>query len=138
MTFTYEIVAYSRDPVNRYNHYDHVRTNDPKVAYAFDGNVPLLFKGSSQERVATIHSCNYQTLQEIITYAKFSIPNEDASEKLHFLFGDNTLGGNSLAHSGGKHWYYTRGDRRFCLPTIDHPNLLYIHAAPCCGPLHAL
>ncbi|ONK78127.1 uncharacterized protein A4U43_C02F14630 [Asparagus officinalis] len=77
-----------KDPVNRRNNYSHNGTNDPKMAYPFDSNVLLFFEGSSQERVAIIRSGDYWTLREIVTDAKFSVPNEDALMKPHFLFRD--------------------------------------------------
>ncbi|ONK81041.1 uncharacterized protein A4U43_C01F24600 [Asparagus officinalis] len=42
-----DMVSYSTTPVYHHNHYGHDGTHDPKMAYAFDGNVPLFLDGSS-------------------------------------------------------------------------------------------
>ncbi|ONK60625.1 uncharacterized protein A4U43_C08F20700 [Asparagus officinalis] len=82
-----DAVAYSNALVDRYNHSGHDGTHDPKVAYAFDGYVPLLFEGSNQERIETICSGNNRTLREIITNATFLGPHEDVSVKPYFSSG---------------------------------------------------
>ncbi|ONK73343.1 uncharacterized protein A4U43_C04F30020 [Asparagus officinalis] len=76
-------------PVDHHNQFSHDGTHDPEVAYTFDGNAPLFFKGSSQEMIETIRFVNNKTLQEIITDANFLVPHEDVSVKLHFLFKDS-------------------------------------------------
>ncbi|ONK58446.1 uncharacterized protein A4U43_C09F12860 [Asparagus officinalis] len=74
--------------VDRRNHYGHDGTHDPKVAYAFDGNVRLFLKESGQERIETIRSSDYRTLGALVLYLRRSsllLPMIEIQDSFIFL-----------------------------------------------------
>ncbi|ONK68543.1 uncharacterized protein A4U43_C05F13060 [Asparagus officinalis] len=103
MTTTYEQVSHSKATIDHHNHYGHGGTCDLEVTHAFDGNFPLFLEDSSQKIIEVIRSGDYRTLQEIITNAKFSIPDEgdnvkvgslkyDSGFRQEGLYGDSVTG----------------------------------------------
>lgn len=115
--------------MNRHNHFGHSGGRDSEAAYVFRGEVPLFAEGSAPGRASVIRAGGYKTLRELITDAKFTVPDESVPMKPALLFGDNVPSGNSHLHWGPEYWYFTLGNRQCALPEIERQvSFLYLQS----------